>query len=170
MKQGESAQVRLLYPPHTGYILWYEVKAGDVIKKGDPLYPLERLGEINIVRSQFSGTISCVRDTRPTDFVTCDLVVIELLQAMEEIDQENLLKIVAPCILADYYTAPEEGAKPYVTEGSAVKKGDIVALGMVNKMHVEVPSPYDGIVEKIHFINREEKMKDSLLLSIRPNK
>jgi len=40
-------------------------------------------------------------------------------------------------------------AEWYKSEGSAVKKGEIVCLIMVSKIRVEVPSPVDGVVKKI---------------------
>ncbi len=40
-------------------------------------------------------------------------------------------------------------AEWYKTEGSRVKKGEIVCLIMVSKIRVEVPSPVSGIIKKI---------------------
>lgn len=40
-------------------------------------------------------------------------------------------------------------AEWYKTEGSRVKKGEIVCLIMVSKIRVEVPSPVSGVIKKI---------------------
>ena len=40
-------------------------------------------------------------------------------------------------------------AEWYKTEGSRVKKGEIVCLIMVSKIRVEVPSPVSGVIKRI---------------------
>ncbi len=40
-------------------------------------------------------------------------------------------------------------AEWYKTEGSSVKKGEIVCLIMVSKIRVEVPSPVNGVIKRI---------------------
>ena len=47
------------------------------------------------------------------------------------------------------YLAPEPGAKPFVSIGSKIKKGDTVLIIEAMKTMNHVPSTSDGIVKKI---------------------
>ncbi len=55
-------------------------------------------------------------------------------------------------------------AEWYKTDGSKVKKGEIICLIMVAKIRIEVPSPVEGVISKI-IANKGAEVKpgDSLV-------
>lgn len=58
-------------------------------------------------------------------------------------------KIVKSPLVGVFYEAPSEGAKPYVSIGDTVKKGQILACVEAMKLMNEIESEYDGVVAEI---------------------
>src|SRR4029077_15992406 len=59
-----------------------------------------------------------------------------------------LLEVKSPMV-GTFYGAPEPGAKPYVTVGSTVKKGQIVCIIEAMKIMNEIESEYAGVVKEV---------------------
>ena len=59
-----------------------------------------------------------------------------------------LLEIKSPMV-GTYYSAPEAGAKPYVSVGDRISKGQIVCIIEAMKIMNELESEYDGVVREI---------------------
>jgi acetyl-CoA carboxylase biotin carboxyl carrier protein len=59
-----------------------------------------------------------------------------------------LLEVKSPMV-GTFYGAPEPGAKPYVTVGSTVKKGQIVCIIEAMKIMNEIESEHSGVVKEI---------------------
>ena len=59
-----------------------------------------------------------------------------------------LLEVKSPMV-GTFYGAPEPGAKPYVSIGSTVKKGQIVCIIEAMKIMNEIESEYAGVVKEI---------------------
>ncbi len=59
-----------------------------------------------------------------------------------------LLEIKSPMV-GTYYSAPEPGAKPYVSVGDRISKGQIVCIIEAMKIMNELESEYDGVVREI---------------------
>jgi acetyl-CoA carboxylase biotin carboxyl carrier protein len=59
-----------------------------------------------------------------------------------------LLEIKSPMV-GTYYSAPEPGAKPYVTVGDRISKGQIVCIIEAMKIMNELESEFDGVVREI---------------------
>ncbi len=59
-----------------------------------------------------------------------------------------LLEIKSPMV-GTYYSAPEPGAKPYVSIGDRISKGQIVCIIEAMKIMNELESEYDGVVREI---------------------
>ena len=66
---------------------------------------------------------------------------------VEEI--ENSKSAVKSPIVGTAYLAPEPGAKPFVSVGKKIKKGDTVMVVEAMKTMNHVPSSLDGTVKKI---------------------
>jgi biotin carboxyl carrier protein len=60
MDAGQSAKVNVLKAPMPGLVLEVRVKAGDSVKKGDPLLVLEAMKMENILKSPADGIIQKV--------------------------------------------------------------------------------------------------------------
>lgn len=58
-------------------------------------------------------------------------------------------KVVEAPLVGTFYAAPAEDAEPFVTVGSAVKKGQTLAIVEAMKLMNEIESDYDGTVAEI---------------------
>ena len=60
-----------------------------------------------------------------------------------------LLEIKSPMV-GTYYSAPEPGAKPYVSVGDRISKGQIVCIIEAMKIMNELESEFDGVVREVN--------------------
>ena len=58
-------------------------------------------------------------------------------------------KVVESPLVGTFYAAPAEDAEPFVTVGSAVKKGQTLAIVEAMKLMNEIPAEVDGTVAEI---------------------
>ena len=65
----------------------------------------------------------------------------------EEIDTANT--VVKSPIVGTAYLAPEPGAKPFVSVGKKIKKGETIMIVEAMKTMNHVPSSMNGVVKKI---------------------
>ncbi len=65
------------------------------------------------------------------------------------------------------YLAPEPGAKPFVSIGSKIKKGDTVIIIEAMKTMNHIPSMQDGIVDEICVSDGESVEFDQELIKIK---
>ena len=65
----------------------------------------------------------------------------------EEIDDPNT--VIKSPIVGTAYLSPEPGAKPFVSVGKKIKKGDTVMIVEAMKTMNHVPSTLDGVIKKI---------------------
>ena len=65
----------------------------------------------------------------------------------EEIDDSNT--VIKSPIVGTAYLSPEPGAKPFVSIGKKIQKGDTVLIIEAMKTMNHVPSPINGIIKKI---------------------
>ena len=52
-------------------------------------------------------------------------------------------------MVGPYYSAPEPGAKAYVSVGDRISKGQIVCIIEAMKIMNELESEYDGVVREV---------------------
>ena len=71
---------------------------------------------------------------------------ISLPAATNNINKANIIK--SPMV-GTAYLAPEPGAKPFVTVGTNIKKGQTIIIIEAMKTMNHVPSTKDGVVKKI---------------------
>ena len=65
----------------------------------------------------------------------------------EKIDDSN--DVIKSPIVGTAYLSPEPGAKPFVSVGKKIKKGDTVMIVEAMKTMNHVPSPINGTIKKI---------------------
>ena len=63
-------------------------------------------------------------------------------------EKESGNVVTAP-LVGTFHNAPYKDAKPFVSVGSKVKKGDKLCIIEAMKVMNEITSPYDGIVKEI---------------------
>ena len=65
----------------------------------------------------------------------------------EEIDDPNT--VIKSPIVGTAYLSPEPGAKPFVSVGKKIKKGETLLIVEAMKTMNHVPSTLDGVIKKI---------------------
>ena len=74
------------------------------------------------------------------------------LQAAEPVKAEapkkHYVEIKSPMV-GTYYAAPEPGAKPYLSVGDRISKGQILCIIEAMKIMNEIESEFDGVVKEI---------------------
>lgn len=78
--------------------------------------------------------------------VTAAPVFEEAAADREETAGDN---IVTCPLVGIFYTAPEEGAEPFVKVGDTVKKGQTLAIVEAMKLMNEIESEFDGVVTEV---------------------
>ena len=58
------------------------------------------------------------------------------------------LEVKSPMV-GTYYAAPEPGAKPYLSVGDRISKGQILCIIEAMKIMNEIESEFDGVVKEI---------------------
>ena len=80
---------------------------------------------------------------------------------------ESVVVIKSPMV-GTFYRAPAPDAEPFVAEGAAVKKGQVVCIIEAMKIMNEIESEHTGVVAKIHVENGAPVEYGQPLFSLRP--
>ena len=85
-----------------------------------------------------------------------------------EAPKSNLLEVKSPMV-GTYYAAPEPGAKPYVSPGSRIAKGQILCIIEAMKIMNEIESEFSGVVTDIVVQDAHPVEYGQVLFRIDPN-
>ena len=85
-----------------------------------------------------------------------------------EAPKANLLDIKSPMV-GTYYSAPEPGAKPYVTVGGRIEKGQILCIIEAMKIMNEIESEVAGVVTEVLASDAQPVEYGQPLFRIDPN-
>ena len=85
-----------------------------------------------------------------------------------EAPKSNLLEVKSPMV-GTYYGAPEPGAKPYLSVGDRISKGQILCIIEAMKIMNEIESEFDGVVKEISAENGHPVEYGQVLFRIDPN-
>jgi acetyl-CoA carboxylase biotin carboxyl carrier protein len=85
-----------------------------------------------------------------------------------EAPKTKLLEVKSPMV-GTYYGAPEPGAKPYVTVGSRIAKGQILCIIEAMKIMNEIESEFAGVVTEIAVQDAHPVEYGQVLFRIDPN-
>jgi len=82
--------------------------------------------------------------------------------------KSRYLEVKSPMV-GTYYAAPEPGAKPYLTVGDRISKGQILCIIEAMKIMNEIESEFDGVVKEILAQNSHPVEYGQVLFRIDPN-
>jgi acetyl-CoA carboxylase biotin carboxyl carrier protein len=88
--------------------------------------------------------------------------------AKPESPKARYLEVKSPMV-GTYYAAPEPGAKPYLTVGDRISKGQILCIIEAMKIMNEIESEFDGVVKEILAQNAHPVEYGQVLFRIDPN-
>lgn len=80
----------------------------------------------------------------------------------------QLLEVKSPMV-GTFYGAPEPGAKPYVSVGSKIEKGQILCIIEAMKIMNEIESEFSGVVKEIGPPDAQPVEYGQVLFRIDPN-
>jgi acetyl-CoA carboxylase biotin carboxyl carrier protein len=82
--------------------------------------------------------------------------------------KSTLLEVKSPMV-GTFYHAPEPGAKPYVTSGQRVEKGQVLCIIEAMKIMNEIESEYSGVVKDVLANDAQPVEYGQVLFRIDPN-
>ena len=85
-----------------------------------------------------------------------------------EAAKSKYLEVKSPMV-GTYYGAPEPGAKPYLSIGDRISKGQILCIIEAMKIMNEIESEFDGVVKEILAQNAHPVEYGQVLFRIDPN-
>ncbi len=85
-----------------------------------------------------------------------------------EAAKSKYLEVKSPMV-GTYYSAPEPGARPYLTVGDRISKGQILCIIEAMKIMNEIESEFDGVVKEILAQNAHPVEYGQVLFRIDPN-
>jgi acetyl-CoA carboxylase biotin carboxyl carrier protein len=80
----------------------------------------------------------------------------------------QLLEVKSPMV-GTFYAQPEPGAKPYVTVGTRISKGQVLCIIEAMKIMNEIESEFDGVVREICVQDGHPVEYGQVLFRIDPN-
>jgi acetyl-CoA carboxylase biotin carboxyl carrier protein len=85
-----------------------------------------------------------------------------------ESQKSRHLEVKSPMV-GTYYSAPEPGAKPYLSVGERISKGQVLCIIEAMKIMNEIESEFDGVVKEILAQNAHPVEYGQVLFRIDPN-
>ena len=104
----------------------------------------------------------------PPSGIPIPAAALEAAPARSESGTTSLLEVKSPMV-GTFYGSPEPGAKPYVTAGSRVGKGQIVCIIEAMKIMNEIESEYAGVVREVLVQDAQPVEYGQVLFRIDPN-
>lgn len=89
-------------------------------------------------------------------------------KAAEPAAKAQLLEVKSPMV-GTFYAQPEPGAKPYVTVGTRISKGQVLCIIEAMKIMNEIESEFDGVVREICVQDGHPVEYGQVLFRIDPN-
>ena len=80
----------------------------------------------------------------------------------------SYLEVKSPMV-GTYYASAEPGAKPYVSVGDRIAKGQILCIIEAMKIMNEIESEFDGVVREVRVDNAQPVEYGQVLFRIDPN-
>jgi acetyl-CoA carboxylase biotin carboxyl carrier protein len=106
--------------------------------------------------------------SRPTPAEGTAVVTEQEPAPRAEAPKAKLLEVKSPMV-GTYYAAPEPGAKPYVTVGSRIAKGQILCIIEAMKIMNEIESEFSGVVTEVAVQDAHPVEYGQVLFRIDPN-
>jgi acetyl-CoA carboxylase biotin carboxyl carrier protein len=82
--------------------------------------------------------------------------------------REPYLEVKSPMV-GTYYGAPEPGARPYVTAGARIEKGQVLCIIEAMKIMNEIESEFSGVVKEVCVQDAHPVEYGQALFRIDPN-
>ena len=105
---------------------------------------------------------------RPTPTDGMPALAAEAPPARPEPVKESLLEVKSPMV-GTFYAASEPGAKPYVSIGSRIEKGQVLCIIEAMKIMNEIESEFSGVVREVAVQDAHPVEYGQVLFRVDPN-
>lgn len=119
----------------------------------------------------FKLKLSKLKDPLPKEPVVQQVVQSQAPQNVntevpKEPSKDLTQTIVKSPLVGTYYASPSPDQKPFIEEGAAVKKGQVLCIIEAMKIMNEITSPADGFIQTVHVKNGDIIQYDQVLVTI----
>lgn len=109
---------------------------------------IETVSHSGLSRFEYEESGLKIQMEKPEAAQAAAAVPVSVEMSAAEAETEKMHLIACP-LVGIFYTAPEEGAEPFVKVGDTVKKGQTLAIVEAMKLMNEIESEYDGVVAEV---------------------
>lgn len=102
---------------------------------------------VRISRQQ-SGAVITTAAPAPQTFASAAPAAAPTADAPAAVEESTENQVTSPMV-GTFYRSPSPDADSFVSEGSRVKKGDILCIIEAMKLMNEIEAEYDGVVERV---------------------
>lgn len=137
----------------------------------------DRFEKSNVTKLELSisgGTLLLEKDRSVASFnsdkenaVTVEDTVNSEKESNTNSSKANSDEVIKAPLVGTFFSAPSPEAEAFVTEGKAVKKGEVIGIIEAMKLMNEITAPYDCVIEKIHCKDETLVGYGDILFSIR---
>lgn len=181
---AQAAGNQTVKSPLPGSIVKVMVKEGDKVNVGDTLLTMESMKMENVIKSEYAGTITSVvvtpgqnvmQDDKLVEITTVAVAAAPKATPVAAPAAPKAAPAPAPAPAPKPAAAPAAGVKVcsplpgsvikvVVSEGQAVKKGDVLLTLESMKMENAIAAEQDGTVKQICVSAGQNVMQDDLLI------
>ncbi|NBK96488.1 MAG: acetyl-CoA carboxylase biotin carboxyl carrier protein [Erysipelotrichia bacterium] len=92
--------------------------------------------------------------------------VLEKVETKEETTQEQAKEVIQSPLVGTFYSAPAQGAQPFVKVGSKVNKGDVICIIEAMKVMNEIKAQKAGTIVAIKVNDGDMVQFDEVLMEL----
>ena len=126
----------------------------------------DSLNEFNLTELEYSDGKTSIKVGKGSKAVAASLSAETATKPITQ-QEDNSLNIIRSPMVGTAYLSPEPGAKPFVSVGNKVKKGDTILIIEAMKTMNHIQSTVDGEVKEILINDGEAVEFDQVLAKIK---
>ena len=126
----------------------------------------ESLNEFNLTELEYSDGKTSIKVGKGSKAITASLSTETPVKPIAQ-QEDNSSNIIRSPMVGTAYLSPEPGAKPFVSVGNKVKKGDTILIIEAMKTMNHIQSTFDGEVKEILINDGEAVEFDQALAKIK---
>ena len=110
---------------------------------------IETVSASKLLKFEYEESEWKIRMEKPEVLPASEAVSVQTERSAEQEEEAAEGQLISCPLVGIFYTAPEEGAAPFVKVGDAVQKGQTLAIVEAMKLMNEIECEYDGVVTEI---------------------
>lgn len=126
----------------------------------------DSLNEFNLTELEYSDGKTSIKVGKGSKAITASLSAETATKPITQ-QEDNSSNIIRSPMVGTAYLSPEPGAKPFVSVGNKVKKGDTILIIEAMKTMNHIQSTVDGEVKEILINDGEAVEFDQVLAKIK---